>query len=885
MRVTKDTRRRVGAQVCRTALAVTLTLGLGGCNLISVATLVGRKFVPALAKGNKKKLVRHSSWRLAWYWDGFTKLEIETAVKGNPAMGGAKGRKKGARKKKSPGVSLVKFRSTGNRAMLVARRGKMRFRFDCVREHGRWKVDDLSFRNKGKTTQLTRVLKLLLAAKAIQAGMENGSRYLLMNISTPRLRRGVWDRLSDSELEALTSSATSSAKGAKNRRKKRRGPKIRTKFLKDRAVVSLSGSALPATLVLLERGGQYWVDEVKLKLGGQWHNLVALVGYLQPALGLVRWARSNLLEPRSDDPPTKAHLAALIARMRGALSTSLWKRTFAWLEPADLKLLPWKTIRKALQSMDAKPTPRPPGVTPSPALGPKVIKRFRRVGHRLELTLSLPGLRVDLTMVRQEGTWRVHTASITRKGQTLRLADLLEALAPMVRLAARAGKLVPVILSGSNQSNGALTNLMRAVRQASSKDLNERLWSRIPPGLLRHIPLQVLPTALRGLVPDPAKAPPTGSGAQKPASVQAAPKAPSVTLVKTVQTKRRLALTLQVDTARVTVVLVREKTGWKLDDVFAPLAGKRRSMKLVLATMAPAAALAHAVLSGKGAPLREAVSPKIRRTVVDPLLRILGPRFGSLMRTLRTQTLNLPDPIPKGVRKRRRQRTRRRTRRRHRPLPRPRLARPSPRVAAKPDAAPNVEFKSLTFDQDKRRAVIALQLGPMAPLKVVLAQDASRVWRIADLEFPLGGRTLTLSRTGPVLVPLFGFGISLLTSYLPGIRRACSYTFNRAVWRRLTRAKFRKLLKQFMPKSPTRPRPRPARTGAGAKATSNLPRLLALRIKDTGRWHWAQVVLKVGGRRIRISMVGVKGRWSVHDVHLSVGGQLLSLKTAAALFL
>lgn len=874
-------------QLCLAALAATLTLGLGGCNLISVATLVGRKFVPALAKGNKKKLMRHSSWRLAWYWDGFTNLEIETAVKGNPAMGGGKGGKKGARKtkRKSPGVGLVKFRSKGNRALLVARRGKMRFRFDCVRENGRWKVDDVSFRNKGKKTQLTRVLKLLLAAKAIQAGMENGSRYLLMNISTPRLRRSVWDRLSDSELETLTSSATSSAKGAKNRRKKRRGPKIRTKFLKDRAVVSLSGSALPASLVLLERDGQYWVDEVKLKLGGQWHNLAALVGYLQPALGLLRWARSHLLEPRSDEPPTAAQLAGLIARMRGALSMSLWKRTFAWLKPTDLKLLPWRAIGKALRSMERKPTPKPPRVAPGPALGPKAIRRFRRVGNRLEMTLNLPGLRVDLTMVRQEGAWRVHTASMTRKGQTLRLADLLEALAPMVRLAARAGKLVPVILSGNKQSNRALANLMRAVKQASSKDLNERLWSRIPPGLLRHMPLQVLPAALRGLVPDPAKANIPDPGGTESASAPTRPKAPTVTLVKTVQTKRRLTLTLQVDKARVTVVLVREKTGWKLDDVHAPLAGKRRSMKLALATMAPAAALAHAVLSGKGAPLREAVSPKIRRTVIDPLLRILGPRFGSLMHTLRTQTLKLPDPTPRRIRKRRGRRPRRRPRPRHQPRPRPRLTQPRPKAVAKPAAAPQVEFKSLTFDPAQRRAVISLQLGPMAPLKVILSQDKARVWRIADLEFPLGGRTLSLSRTGPVLVPLFGFGISLLTSYLPGIRRACSYAFNRAVWRRLTRAKFRKLLKQFMPKSQGRTRPRPVGIGAKKGATSKLPRLLALRIKDTGRWHWAQVELKLGGRRIRISMVGVKGRWTVHDLHITVGGQLLSLKSAAALLL
>jgi hypothetical protein len=870
------TRQRVWAQLCPRAftsglavgLAVAMALGVGGCTLISVATMVGKKFVPALAKGSRKQLKHHSSWRLTWYWDGFTDREIETAVKGNPAMSGGKGTKKGARKKrqKSPGVSLVKFRSKGNQALLVARRGKMRFRFNCVRENGRWKVDEVTFPIKGKQTQLTRMLKLLLAAKAIQAGMETGSRYLLVNISTPRLRRLVWDRLSDAELEALTSSATSSTKGAKKRRNKRRGPTIRTKFFKDRAVVSLSGSALPAKIVLLEKNGQYWVDEVRLKLGGEWHNLAALAGYLQPSLGLLRWVHNELVVPRSDDGLSTATLAGLIARMRGALSSSLWKRTFAWLTPADLQLLPWKSIRKALQARARKPSKKPPSVTPGPSLGPKSITRFHRVGNRLEVTVTLPGLTADLTMVRQRGSWRVHSATMTRKGQTLQLADLLESLAPMVRLAARAGALAPVILSGNKQSNGALADLMRAIRHASSKDLNRRLWSRIPMAMLRHVPLHVLPAALRGLIPatTTGNAPRTGGTSGVPRSATL----PNVTLVKTVQTKRRLALTLQVRTERVTVVLVREQSGWKLDNVFAKVAGKRRSMKLVLGMMAPAAAMAHAVLSGKGAPLREAVTPRIRRTVIEPLLRILGPRFGSLMHSLRTQTLRLP---AKAAGRRAGNQT----------------PKTPAKPAAKPTAPSKVEFKSLTFDKAKRRAVIALQLGPMAPLKIVLTQDAAQVWRIADLEFPLGGKTLSLIRTGPIVVPLFGFGISLLTRYLPGIRRACTRSFNRAVWQRLTPAKFRKLLKQFMPRSQGTARRSPARGGSAKKgaSSSKLPRLLALRIKDTGRWHWAEVELKIGSRRIRLSLVGAKGKWKVHDLHITLKGQLLSLKSVAALLL
>ncbi len=860
---------------------------LSGCTLISVATMVGKRFVPALAKGDRARLKRHSSWRLAWYWDGFTDQEIQTAVKGNPAMAGRKPGKAGPharrrKRRKGPGVSLVSFRSRGRTARLVARRGKTRFAFDCVLEGGRWRVDDITLPMNGRKTHLVQLLKVLLAAKAIQAGMERGSRYLLVNVSTPRLRSQVWDRLGDAELEAITSS-TSSRRDRKGPRKRSRS-KIRTRFFPDHAEVSLSGGSLPASITLLERDGQYWVDDVRVRLGGQWHRLADLVGYLQPALGLFRWAKKHLLGPGSGAPPSPAALAALISRLQSALPASLWRRSLSWLTPGDLALLPWAAIRDALLPKKVAATGDHALRARGTHLSPKIIERFQRTGGRLQVALKLPGLGLTIAMRLNGGSWRLHNATLTRKGNTLRLVQMLEALAPMARLAALAGKLVPKILLGNRESGKALGQLMAGLRRASSRDLNRHLWSRIPQDLLRHVPLEVLPKALGRLLGARRRSgtlPPHGpSAGQRRAAPLPRPSGGALpTLRKIAQTARGLDLTFSVDRSSVQVRLVKEGAAWKLDDVIAPFAGKQRSMRSTLAMMAPAAALAHALLSGKGAPLGEAFDSQVRRTVVDPLLRILGPRLGSLMRSLRTRTLELALPRPPSA-----------SRPGHRPHL-PSAMRPRPRPRPRPRAVPQtrVTLESLVVQPDGRRAEIRLRLGPMAPLRIILARGRSQVWRVADVIFPLGGRILSLRKTGPVIAPLFGFGISLFSRYLPGIRRASSRSFNRAVWRRLSRAKLSRLLGQIMPSGQGRGSGRSASGRSSSRASraarSRLPKLLALRIRDTGRWRWAEVDLRVGKRTIRISLVGARGRWFVHDVHLSVGGKLLSLKTAAALLL
>ncbi|MFH2007038.1 MAG: hypothetical protein ABI333_10675 [bacterium] len=847
-------------------LALSSTLGLSACNLISVATLVGKKFVPALAKGDRKTLQKHSSHRLAYYWGGFTKKEIENAVSGptgrRPKGPGGKQAKRPRQKR--PGVSLVSFKVKQGRAVLVARMGKSRFRFECVRQDGRWKVDDIAFTMRGKTSQLSRMLKLLLAAKSMKHGIETGSRYLLVNVSTERMRRQVWDRLTDNELKLFTRATRRRPlpPGARPRPRTR----ITTEVRGDRSFVKLTGSSLPAVIELVDRGGQYRVDVVKLGVGGQWHSLSAIVHYLTPTLNLYRWAEQNLIRPGVRPAPTTQELSTLIRRLRATFSRSLWQRTFAWLSPADLKPLPWKTLRKAVQ---AATRPRPPKLRHRPpkglrraSLSPKSIKEFRRVGNELRIKLALPMGLIHATLRLEDGAWRLHAARLQSKKQNLELGDLLATLAPVARLTAQIGRLGPTILAGGSAGNQALVRLLEALKRASSADLNARLWSRIPRGLLRNIPHSLLPRALRALIPPAAER----AGAPRkprPGARRGDRSAPGIELLQIDQQPRRVTLSLRIARQRIRVLMIKEATGWKIDDVVAPIAGKPRSLKLVAGMIAPAAALGHAVLAGNADALREAVTPELDRRVVKPLLRILGHRFGALMHTVRQQAFG-----PQG----------------------PQAERPptrtSPPSAPPRPKQPGLSLKSLTFDKSSTHATIVLGLGPKTDVTIQLANDAKHIWRIDDVSFPLGGRTLTLRSTGPILVPLVGFGVSLLALDLRGVRAASSYAFNRSVWYKLRREKFRKLIGQFLPKPKRRAGKRPpmGHRRAGKRKGPQLPRLLALRIRDKARWPWAEVELMIAGKEMRVSLIGSKqGVWKVHDVHVTLGGVAISVKKLLAL--
>ena len=828
-------------------LAVGLMVGQSGCNLISVAMLVGKKYAPALGKGDKRKLKEHSTRRLAGYWDAFTEKEIKAAVSGGAGgnLGKKGGAAKGQRRVKSVSTKLVSFKVKGKRAVLVARRGKMKFSFICLQEGGRWKVDDINFPQGGKTRHLSRMLKLLLAAKTMQRGLETGSRYLLANVSTPGFRKRTWDQLTDAELAAIGSTAQKSLGGSKRTRKKK-GPRITSEITQGGAKVFLTRTALPITIRLVEQDGHYWIDDVQMKLGGHWHGLGEIVGYLAPALGLLRWGQRHVLAAKGPVQPTPRQLAGLVSGLQGVLSRALWRRSFSWLTPKDLQLLPWTAIRRALQPAPPVAGAQPP-TEPAPPLGPSAITQFKRTGDRLALGLKLPQGRLALEMVLEAGNWRVQAATLKYKERTFSLGDLLAALSPMVRLTAQAARLGPTILQGTPQSNEALDQLLTELKRVSSTSLNAQLWSRIPRSLLKNIPLDALPGALQALLPK------TPSGAAPSTSPPgAAPTAlPKIELVRVDQKADRLTLAFTVAAQPVQLHLIRERSGWKLDDVFAPVAGKRRSLKRVLGMLAPAAALGDAVLSGNGRALEDAVDADLNHRVIGPLLKILGKRFKKLVASLRPKKQKgaTPKTTP-------------------------------PKAAPATAAGGGFKLRSLTFGPGPRQATIALSFGPKLDVIISLVQDNTEVWRIHDVSFPLAGRTLTLRRAGPILVPLLGFGISLMTGDLRGVRLSSSRAFNRSVWRRITKRKFRGLLKQLMPKKKATRR---RRAGRNASAQDPRPKLISLRIKDRVRYPWAQVVVSLGGRRISASLTGYGGNWKVHDVSLNIGGLSLSIKKLLAM--
>jgi len=344
-----------------------------------------------------------------------------------------------------------------------------------------------------------------------------------------------------------------------------------------------------------------------------------------------------------------------------------------------------------------------------------------------------------------------------------------------------------------------------------------------------------------------------------------------VTLESLRQDREHVRVHLTVAGRPLHLLLVKERGRWHLDDVQTRIAGRQRSTKRLAALLIPALRLGHAVLSGSRSSFRAAFAKPLRAQAADPLLRILGRRFKPFMGRIRSALVPKPDRAAasdSGA-----------------------PAAPHRRPATKgTDGQDGFELLELTHDVKKGLAGLRVRVGAKTEVAISLVRDPEQIWRIADVRFPLLGRPRALRKVGPVLAPVAGFGLALLAGDLRGVRRACSYGFNRAAWYKLSRKQLGKLLQQIRGKAGggagarRPPRPRPRASGAPSKARpSSTPELVALRIRDKARWPWAQVALRVAGRRILVSLVRVKGQWKVHDVHLKVGGLNLSVKKLIAL--
>lgn len=910
------------------SLLTTLT-ALAGCTLISVGSLVGKRFAPALEKGDKEGLKRASTPRLAGYWEAFTEKEIQAAVGADRPKG-----KPGGKKRKAPSVGLISFKTEGNTATLVVRQGKERFSFHCVRTPEGWKVDNVVFREKGKTRELSRALQILVAAKTLQRGLEQGSRYLLYNVATPALRDRVFQQIRDDELLALSEVAKPPGRGATGA-KDGSGGKIESEETATGAIVRSTGNALPVELRLVEEKGLYLVDDVKIQLGGSWHGIGDIFSYVLPAINLLRWAGTNMRGPEGAGPPSDAQLAVLVARLQGLFSERLWGASLAWLTPADLKLLPWSVIRNALAPK--QPGGQGAGAAPpqaSQALGPEAITRFERKGERLHIEAKLPGWRLGAEFVLTGASWRLDRAWLDRSGQRVELDVLMSALGPLAKLGATSVRLLPELSRGPARTRAAIEGFIEALRAVSSEDVNRRLWSKFTPALIRSLPLEALPADLGDLL-GKALGMPSGEGAGSPP--QRPSPGPALTPVTSPsgaapmglrleaihQTADALRLELAVAGKTLAIHLIRETAGWKLDDVLVPLAGERRSMKSVGALAIPALSLAQAVLASDPEALRRSMTPALQQSLVNPLLRILGQRFGSLMKTLRdgiipkgpgparaargpSGTLDSPELAvgqkadlapgqPPGRRRGLKAKARRAAGRaawkaaghaaaHQRRASRARRAAKASHGAASEvgakHAAPKISLAAFTLDEAKGRAEIGLAIGPDVSVRIYLARDAEGQWAISDARFPLAGREHMLAQVGPVVAPLLGFGLSLMAADIGGVRRASSSSFNAAAWNKMSAARLKKLVAQLTADAS---KPKGGKSRHGKAKEPPQPKLLALRIKDEVRWPWAQVELELGGNRVLAALVKERGAWKVHDLEAQLGGMSISVKKLIAL--
>lgn len=923
---------------------VVILAALSSCTLISVGTLVGKGFVPALGKGDKEALKRISTEPLAGYWDVFTEEEIRAAVGADQGP-----TKPGAKRPKGPRVRLVSFKVKGHEAELVARRGKDRFRFLCQRTEGGWKVADVSFTQRGQRTELVRTLQVLVAAKTLQVGLERGSRYLLHNVASPSFRTKVLRRIGDAELLLLEKAALSAPKRPAKPKGRARA-RIESEVTPDGALVRSTGGALPIEIRLVDADGQFVVDEVSLGLGGHKHELGDLLAYTSPTLRLIRWALENLVETGGSGTPTDSALEALRARIQGLFSRSVWGASLAWLSTEDLKLLPWDSIRGYLSSVrrpgEADPSSDPPeaikeeaavpeGTTRSaPALGPGALTRLERDGDQLHLEAELRGHRFGLSLLEEAGGWRIHGGWFRPAGAQDRTdaVALLAALGPLVHLGLVVNRLAPELSEGEERGRAALKSLIGALGAASSADANRRIWSLLPKGFVETVPIGVIAASLVGLFPAARPGPGAGAvpGATDRGGQEGSPGLLSgidVTRVK--QTRESLILEFLVSGRELRLDLVREDGGWKLDDVHLPLAGKQRSLKDVGGLLIPAISLAQAVLGSDREALRLAVTPKLRREVVDPLLHIFGWRFKIFMGKVRSGLLpgvggsakeagfrpkgssgsagsarqpssdkSAGDPGMVSVQGRATSGRPRKstTRKVHRGsaskgggsdgLAGRGGAGRSPREAlpGAPSSGGGMSLDVFRLDSAAGRATVGLVLASGVRLQAELARDSEGRWGIDDLSFPLAGREVTLARAGPVLAPILGFGFSLLEGDLGAVRRASSRSFNKEAWRRMTPKRFRKLVSQITDgRGGAAPKGRSRGKGRASPGSSAPPRIMALRIRDKARWPWAQVELGVGGRRILASLVRERDVWKVHDLELQIGGMSMSVKKLIAL--
>jgi hypothetical protein len=501
-----------------------------GCPSLRVK-LSARTFARALRRGDRPAVMRASTAGLnRAFWAKLDPDTFKTMVqtfKGGFAGSSSSG-KKGRRRKKRSRVKarVVGLELKGKRARLRIRLGGVRVDFLMAKTRRSWKVDDLQLVMEKNVLSLRKDSSLWLSIQGFYAATSAGNRKRLMRYSSGDFNRRAWTQVTDAQVRRTSRSVNlkSSGGGSSGGKKTRFGLKLGHRS----ARFDVRSGTKRAVFYLVREGTGWRVDDVQLsrtvsgkKKMGSMKELVATLVALRRFLRALK----------------KRDLKRIRAMASSRSGRDIWAKA---KREHVVPIFPPKRAR--LVSWDVE-------------------------GRRATLVLSDPRKRsrgLTAWLIRENGRWGVADLLLVQGSDRIRLGQ-----AVAIR------KVLTRVLRAT--MNGRLDR----VRQLSSEDLNRKVWNRLRSfGVLKAVLLMGGLNKLLGF-----KVMPTSGLWARLNFIRRASAAARNLLrgrvkvagggVRNGKAKVRLRLFGKVVTLR----LVKESGGWKLDDVIWPTPFGRRSLK------------------------------------------------------------------------------------------------------------------------------------------------------------------------------------------------------------------------------------------------------------------------------------------------------------------
>lgn len=509
----------------------------GGCQTLRVKLAV-RGFGRALKKGSRRKVMKRSTRDLNQkVWARLAKEEFSDLVDQLAEVlkkrSGSRGKKsaKAGKKTKEGKSRRISVKVKNGTAWLRLIKGKRTAKFDLQKKGGDWKIDDVEIELDGGSLSLKRDFSMYSSARSFFRGAEEGDRQALIRNSS-RDFRGALSELSDAMVrqasKTLDFGGDESKKqdGGKEKAKKAK-PSYRFKVAEGTARLEMRRGDDLYVLVMSREQGRWLVDDVLA-------TYTSLSG--------------------------KKKLGSIKALVRAVSSVRDFIRALVRRDIEKLRRLSTDSARKEVWSKISADQ-----VTPIPVpRSPKLVGRdFTRKGATL--VLAHGNKRLTAVLRKQVNDYRVQDLILTQGEKTITLNQ-----ATAIRHV-----LIEVIRAGFRGD-------IDAVRKHSSKDLNERVFSRLQPvsklkktllagGLDELLGIQVLPKRAFGKVAFLAEI------ATKLRNVMTG----RVRILGAWAGDGAARVTIKLFGRRVRARLVEEQGEWKLDDVSWQINGKYRSFKRV----------------------------------------------------------------------------------------------------------------------------------------------------------------------------------------------------------------------------------------------------------------------------------------------------------------